>query len=213
MALTPLVKKTYVYGIDPVSSSNLNAIQDAVIQMQNNYTDPDDVGDISDLTPAANNLVEAVNTAQNEIETITDNIAAPYSNMTTYAIGDYCIHEYTLYRCITPISTAEDWTPAHWTAVTVISELETLQKTKTCVVLTPTFTSLPQTFTDGQLTFLSYVDHVTEDMIVGPSDYIASHPSAMSDDWVVTAENGLVRVEGTFIGSTGTNLKLYFSYI
>ena len=41
MALTPLVKKTYVYGIDPVSSSNLNAIQDAVIQMQNNYTDPD----------------------------------------------------------------------------------------------------------------------------------------------------------------------------
>lgn len=35
MALTPLTKKTYVAQTTPVSSSNLNATQDAVIELQN----------------------------------------------------------------------------------------------------------------------------------------------------------------------------------
>lgn len=35
MALTPLTKKTYVAQTTPVSSNNLNAIQDAVIELQN----------------------------------------------------------------------------------------------------------------------------------------------------------------------------------
>lgn len=35
MALTPLTKKTYVANTTPVSSSNLNAIQDAIIELQN----------------------------------------------------------------------------------------------------------------------------------------------------------------------------------
>ena len=35
MALTPLTKKTYVPQTTPVSSNNLNAIQDAVIELQN----------------------------------------------------------------------------------------------------------------------------------------------------------------------------------
>ena len=35
MALTPLTKTTYVAQTTPVSSSNLNATQDAVIELQN----------------------------------------------------------------------------------------------------------------------------------------------------------------------------------
>ena len=35
MALTPLTKKAYVPQTTPVSSNNLNAIQDAVIELQN----------------------------------------------------------------------------------------------------------------------------------------------------------------------------------
>lgn len=35
MALTPLTKKNYVPQTTPVSSNNLNAIQDAVIELQN----------------------------------------------------------------------------------------------------------------------------------------------------------------------------------
>lgn len=41
MALTPLTKKTYVASTTPVSSSNLNAIQDAVIELQNKAVNTD----------------------------------------------------------------------------------------------------------------------------------------------------------------------------
>ena len=43
-----------------------------------------------------------------------DSIADDYSNTKTYSIGDYCFHDGTLYRCITDISVAENWTAAHW---------------------------------------------------------------------------------------------------
>lgn len=41
-------------------------------------------------------------------------IAAQYSDQSTYAEGDYCMYLGQLYVCITAITTAEDWTPAHW---------------------------------------------------------------------------------------------------
>ena len=41
MALTPLTKKTYVAQTTPVSSSNLNAIQDAVIELQSKAVNTD----------------------------------------------------------------------------------------------------------------------------------------------------------------------------
>ena len=45
------------------------------------------------------------------------NIASEYSASATYEVGDYCIYNSQLYRCVTAITTAEAWTPAHWTAV------------------------------------------------------------------------------------------------
>ena len=50
-------------------------------------------------------------------------IADEYSAQATYAVGDYCIHGGTLYRCTTAISTAEAWTAAHWTPANVGDEL------------------------------------------------------------------------------------------
>lgn len=41
-------------------------------------------------------------------------IAAQYSDQSTYTEGDYCMYHGQLYVCITAITTAEDWTPAHW---------------------------------------------------------------------------------------------------
>lgn len=41
MALTPLTKKTYVTRTTPVNSSNLNAIQDAVIELQSKAVNVD----------------------------------------------------------------------------------------------------------------------------------------------------------------------------
>lgn len=50
---------------------------------------------------------------------IASNIASAYSSSATYAIGQYCMYNNNLYRCITTISTAEAWNAAHWTQVTV----------------------------------------------------------------------------------------------
>ena len=44
----------------------------------------------------------------------TNNIADDYNSTKTYAVGDYCFHDGTLYKCTTEITTAEAWTLAHW---------------------------------------------------------------------------------------------------
>lgn len=47
---------------------------------------------------------------------ISPGVAAQYSSSAIYNVGDYVIYNGQLYRCITPITTAETWTAAHWTA-------------------------------------------------------------------------------------------------
>ena len=51
------------------------------------------------------------------------NIASAYDSTATYDLGDLCIYNGNLYECSTAISTAEEWTAAHWTAKTVADEL------------------------------------------------------------------------------------------
>lgn len=55
--------------------------------------------------------------------TAAHNLAAEYDSTATYAVGDYCTHDGTLYKCSTAINTAEEWTAAHWTAVAVTDEM------------------------------------------------------------------------------------------
>lgn len=58
---------------------------------------------------------------------ISPGVAAQYSSSSTYAVGDYVIHNGTLYRCITAITTAESWTAAHWTAVALGDDVSNLK--------------------------------------------------------------------------------------
>lgn len=51
-----------------------------------------------------------------------ETIAEEYDPTATYSVGDYRIYGGVLYRCITPIPTAEAWTAGHWTAVLVTGE-------------------------------------------------------------------------------------------
>ena len=51
------------------------------------------------------------------------NIASAYDATATYDLGDLCIYNGDLYECSTAISTAEEWTAAHWTQKTVAQEL------------------------------------------------------------------------------------------
>ena len=52
-------------------------------------------------------------------------VADEYDNTSTYAVGDFCVYEGTLYVCNTDISTAEEWNASHWTATNVTDEIPT----------------------------------------------------------------------------------------
>lgn len=71
------------------------------------------------------------------------NLAPAYSNAATYNVGDLCTYQGKLYCCNTQISTAEDWTPAHWTATNMASDVSQLKSTlsdvyDTTITLSPT---------------------------------------------------------------------------
>ena len=54
-------------------------------------------------------------------------IAPAYDSSKTYAVGDYVTYSGGLYRCETPITTAEAWTATHWKAVNVGGEVSGLR--------------------------------------------------------------------------------------
>lgn len=56
-------------------------------------------------------------------DTIEPNFADAYDKTATYSVGDYVIHDNSLYKCNTAISTAEEWEATHWTQVNVAEEL------------------------------------------------------------------------------------------
>ena len=65
-------------------------------------------------------VTEALENADAAISYIGDS----YSSSSTYAVGDYVIHDGGLYRCTTAISTAEAWTAAHWEQVSAMDEIQ-----------------------------------------------------------------------------------------
>lgn len=58
---------------------------------------------------------------------VDDYITDAYDDTETYDVGDYCIYNNTLYRCIATIAVAESFTSAHWAATTIAEELQTKQ--------------------------------------------------------------------------------------
>lgn len=75
-------------------------------------------------------------------------IADAYSSSVNYAVGDYCIYNNTLYKCNTAISTAEAWTPAHWTATSITEEF--IPKTDVVNNLNSTNTDKPLSAAQGK---------------------------------------------------------------
>ena len=55
------------------------------------------------------------------------NYAPNYDNTSTYAVNDLVVYSGKLYKCNTAITTAEDWTAAHWTAVDIKTLLANAQ--------------------------------------------------------------------------------------
>ena len=75
--------------------------------------------DVVDLVNAIN---AAVATIPASYANLMASIAPTYSNSALYAVGSYVWYDGNLYRCITSITTAESWTAAHWTQVTLGGE-------------------------------------------------------------------------------------------
>ena len=52
-----------------------------------------------------------------------NNLAASYSSSSTYQVGDIVIYNGELYKCITAVSTAEEWDETKWQQTTVGSAI------------------------------------------------------------------------------------------
>ena len=68
---------------------------------------------------------------QGAIDSVAGIEADKYKNTQTYAKGDYCIYNNTLYKCTTAIATPEEWTAGHWTATRIASELTSVNNSLT----------------------------------------------------------------------------------
>lgn len=51
-------------------------------------------------------------------EAIARRIAPDYSTSATYEVGEIVLYDGVAYKCVTAITTSEEWTAAHWTAAT-----------------------------------------------------------------------------------------------
>lgn len=56
------------------------------------------------------------------VEGLEKDIVNGYDSTATYAVGDLCLYNGVLYKCVTAITAAEDWTVAHWTQVNIDNE-------------------------------------------------------------------------------------------
>lgn len=95
-------QKTAVYAaVGTVSATNGGAVAGDT---------PQDVVDL------INAIEAAVATIPADYTDLMTSIAPVYSSSALYPLGAYSWHDGHLYRCTTPITTAETWTAAHWTA-------------------------------------------------------------------------------------------------
>lgn len=69
------------------------------------------------------------------------NLAPDYDATSTYAVGDWCIYNGTLYQCNTAIPTAEAFDPTHWTAKKVVDAFADIESELADKVDTSDFTA------------------------------------------------------------------------
>ena len=106
-------QKTAVYAaIGTVASTNGGAVAGDT---------PQDVVDL------INAIAAAVATIPADYTDLMAAIAPMYSNSALYAVGSYAWYDGDLYRCTTPITTAETWTAAHWTVAAIGNDVSDLK--------------------------------------------------------------------------------------
>ena len=61
------------------------------------------------------------------VEMVNDYLGDVYDSSKTYAVGDYCIYENTLYKCIVEITTAEVFDSSKWEKTSVDKEIDNIK--------------------------------------------------------------------------------------
>ena len=95
---------------------------------------------VADIQSEGATLIQAVQAAadaamsvipsQQTLTNLSNDFAPQYSSSSAYSVGDYCMHDYKLYRCKTAIASGgESWTVAHWTLASTASEITGVKNT------------------------------------------------------------------------------------
>lgn len=106
-----------------------------------------DIAEINKVT--ADNLNEIKNTVNSNSTNTNNNFSEVYSTSKTYNVGDYCIYQDKLYRCITTVATAEVFDSDKWEQVNVTNEINNKFEWKFLKSVTgKTPISLPENFNE-----------------------------------------------------------------
>lgn len=81
----------------------------------------------ADVVDLINRINAAVATVPASWSGLMADIAPTYSASAVYPVGAYVYYNGDLYRCTTAITTAESWTPAHWTAAVLGDDVSSLK--------------------------------------------------------------------------------------
>ena len=163
-----------------------------------------DIGTLSSLTTAdKTDLVAAINEVDGHADTNATAITAikamisdEYSSSATYKLGDLCIHDNTLQKCTTPITTAEAWNSAHWADTTIADEIE-----NRCLF----FTGVTVSATTG--TILSKSDsRITADHVL--TNIVFNNTAAITTECTWTTDAGSLTITGTCTTATTADITL-----
>ena len=76
---------------------------------------------------AADNATAAAAAARAAISDLGGLIAPTYSASSTYSVGQYVYYNSRIYRCVSAISTPEEWTAGHWKEVPIGNDVSDLK--------------------------------------------------------------------------------------
>ena len=108
--------KTYATGDYVMHDNTLYSCSTAIETAEEWNSEHWTIVTVSDSIPKISPIYSIINL-------IVGDIADEYDSTLTYSIGDYCIHEYELYKCTTAIETAEEFNSEHWTKTTIMEEI------------------------------------------------------------------------------------------
>ena len=111
------------------NSSVVTTVAAAVATVYRSSTDT--IVDPGTIIPSVQNLIDQIDTAVASIpadySSLWTTLAPAYSSSSTYAVGQYVTYSGKMYKCISAISSAENWTSAHWAEVKIGNELSDLK--------------------------------------------------------------------------------------